>query len=117
MRWAPPRPTRNPVITSSKISTTPCLSQSRRTSSRYPGFGSTPPPLTQIGSMITAATSLPQAVRTLSRTRASFHGSRNDSCNESLDFPSVSLRSPLNSSASGFERSPTSPPSRLSALP
>ena len=37
---APPAAQRNPVIVSSKISTTPCRSQSARTPSRKPGAGS-----------------------------------------------------------------------------
>ena len=53
---APPRATRNPVITSSKTSSVPCRAVSSRSSSRNPGTGGTTPMFAATGSTITAAT-------------------------------------------------------------
>ena len=51
------RPVRpKPVITSSKISSTPCRSQISRTSGQYSGPGTCTPAAAEIGSPITAAT-------------------------------------------------------------
>ena len=53
---APPVPTRNPVMTSSKMSKAPTRSHSARRPSRNPGAGATTPMFAAIGSTITAAT-------------------------------------------------------------
>ena len=54
--WAPPPPTRNPVITSSKISSAPTRSHSARSPARKPSAGPTRPMLAATGSTITHAT-------------------------------------------------------------
>jgi hypothetical protein len=53
--WAPPRATRNPVITSSKMRSAPTRSHSARSPARKPGSGGTRPMLAAIGSTITHA--------------------------------------------------------------
>ena len=53
--WAPPGATRNPVITSSKMSTAPCSSQHSRSASRKPGTGGTQFMFPATGSTITPA--------------------------------------------------------------
>ena len=53
--WAPPRPTRKPVITSSKTSSAPAASQSARRASRNPGSGGTQPMFPATGSTKIAA--------------------------------------------------------------
>ncbi len=55
--WAPPNGNRNPVITSSKMSTTPYWVQSFRRPWRYSACGSTQPILPTTGSRMRAATS------------------------------------------------------------
>ena len=54
---APPGASRNPVITSSKINSTPCSSQSLRIPSRKPLTGGIQPMFPATGSIITAASS------------------------------------------------------------
>ena len=61
---APPRANRNPVITSSKISSAPYLRVCSRSSSRYPGSGRMQPVLNTAGSVITAATWSPRSAIT-----------------------------------------------------
>ena len=53
---APPRAMRQPVITSSKISSAPAAEHASRRPSRKPGAGATTPMLAATGSTITAAT-------------------------------------------------------------
>ena len=57
--WAPPRATRNPVITSSKTSSAPEASQSLRSASKKPGSGGTTPIFPATGSTSTAASPSP----------------------------------------------------------
>ena len=52
---APPGPSRNPVITSSKISNAPAASQASRRRSRKPGAGATKFMFAAIGSTMTQA--------------------------------------------------------------
>ena len=52
---APPRATRKPVMTSSKIKSAPTRSHSVRSPSRNPGTGGTRPMLAATGSTMTAA--------------------------------------------------------------
>ena len=56
---APPRATRKPVITSSKTSSAPLASQSRRSASRNPGSGGTTPMFPATGSTTIAASPSP----------------------------------------------------------
>ena len=53
---APSRPTRKPVITSSKMRSAPTASQARRSPARNPGAGGTSPMFAAIGSTMTQAT-------------------------------------------------------------
>ena len=69
--WAPPAATRKPVITSSKISSTPWRAVASRRRARYPGAGGTRPMLPTTGSRITAAISDPWASSRASRASAS----------------------------------------------
>ena len=62
---APPRPSRKPVMTSSKISSAPAESHADRKPSRNPGTGATMPMFAATGSTITAATSTPTSGTTL----------------------------------------------------
>ena len=73
--WAPPIATRNPVITSSKMSTLPWSSHTARSASRNPGSGSTIPIFPAIGSTITAATVSPSALKNALRVSSSLKGS------------------------------------------
>jgi len=57
----PPRATREPVITSSKMETAPCFWQSVTISSKNPGTGGTQPMLPTTGSTMTAAMRWPRA--------------------------------------------------------
>ena len=62
---APPAPRRNPVMTSSKISSAPARSHAWRSPSRNPATGATSPMLAATGSTMTAATSAPISGTTL----------------------------------------------------
>jgi hypothetical protein len=64
---APPAAMQRPVLTSSKISTIPCLRVISRTASRIPGSGSTTPRFIIAGSMITHAGRRPSAARRTTR--------------------------------------------------
>ncbi len=57
----PPRATRQPVITSSKIETAPFFAQTSISASRKPGSGGTSPMLPTTGSTMTAAMLAPRA--------------------------------------------------------
>jgi len=59
--WAPPRPRRKPVITSSKMRSAPQADVASRSAARKPGAGGTTPMLAATGSTITAASSSPRA--------------------------------------------------------
>ena len=63
--WAPPQATRKPVMTSSKMSTAPCLVHSSRQASRKPGCGGTTPMLPATGSTMSAAISSPRSSNSL----------------------------------------------------
>ena len=66
---APPRPTRKPVMTSSKTSSAPLASHAARSSSRKPAAGGTTPMFAAIGSTTTQAISSPRAVERLAHRR------------------------------------------------
>ena len=70
--WAPPRATRKPEITSSRISSAPCSSASRRSSARKPSTGGTTPMFAGSGSARIAATSC--SASAAATASASFHG-------------------------------------------
>ena len=70
--WAPPRANRNPVMTSSKMSSAPCRRVCSRSSSRYPGAGRMQPVLNTAGSVITAATWSPRSSMTAVKLSGSF---------------------------------------------
>ncbi len=67
----PPRATRKPVMTSSKISTAPCRSQTLRSASRKPGAGSTMFMLPAMGSTMMQAICSPISSKTFSTCSAS----------------------------------------------
>ena len=71
----PPRATRQPVMTSSKIETAPCSLQSDTIASRKPGSGGTTPMLPTTGSTMTAAISCPRAAKSFSSAAMSLYGS------------------------------------------
>ena len=72
---APPSATRNPVITSSKISSAPCRAVSSRSASRNPGAGGTQPMLPTTGSTITAAILSPRVRERRSTAAIELNGS------------------------------------------
>ena len=71
--WKPPRACRKPVITSSKMSTVPCLVASSRSRSRKPSSGSTAPMLCGMGSRMIAATSCSVSARSTSSASLKRH--------------------------------------------
>ena len=68
---APPAATRKPVITSSKISSAPLASHTRRSVSRKPRRGGTTPMFAATGSTITHAISWPRWAKNFSTAGAS----------------------------------------------
>ena len=71
LSWAPPNATRNPVMTSSKMSSAPNSSQSSRSPCKKPAAGATTPMLPLTGSTMTQATwsgALSNSARTLARS-------------------------------------------------
>ena len=59
MPYQPAGPTRNPVMTSSRMSSAPCASQSRRSAALKPGSGATTPMLPAAASVMTQAIASP----------------------------------------------------------
>ena len=71
---APPGAIRNPVITSSKISSAPCASASRRNAGRNPGSGGMNPALPTTGSTMMAAMRGPRSAINCSTAATSLYG-------------------------------------------
>ena len=71
----PPRATRQPVITSSKIETAPLLAHPSRIASRNPGSGGTSPMFPTTGSTMTAAIVSPRAAKRARSAGMSLYGS------------------------------------------
>ena len=71
----PPRATRHPVMTSSKIDTAPCFVHSATSASRNPGSGGTTPMLPTTGSTMTAAISPPRSAKSARSAATSLYGS------------------------------------------
>src|SRR5579884_3496707 len=74
MLWAPPRATRNPVMTSSAIRSAPCGRGTSRSAATKPSSGGTTPMLPATGSTITAAISLPRSANVSLRAAGSLYG-------------------------------------------
>ena len=88
--WAPPRATRKPVITSSKISTLPAFVQQSRRVSRKPGTGGTQFMLPATGSTITAAISPARASNAARTAWLSLNGSTSVSAATAAGTPAES---------------------------
>ena len=71
--WPPPRANRNPVITSSKISSAPCSRVRSRSNCRKPSSGRMQPVFSITGSVMTAAIWSPSSAITASNDSGSFH--------------------------------------------
>ena len=73
--YQPDGETRNPVITSSRISSAPCSVVIRRNSALKPSSGGTTPMLAAAASVITQAMSPPRTRKTSSTAATSLYGS------------------------------------------
>ena len=108
--WAPPQAMRNPVMTSSKISTAPCALHKPRQASRKPGSGGTTPMLPATGSTMRAAISSPRDSKRSVRATTSLYSTSSVSAVVPLVTPglsgSASVSTPLPAAARNASECP-----------